>query len=300
MKMEKAKNATALSRRDHLFNAQRFDAEDYGYAAENPVCTEGTSDSERYLSCLRTPDGAPFVWKRTGFVCLKTCHGIDNVIVDSYDLFIDQQHACTLHICPYGHGSEKTPKGIAYAVQSESSGEPSESAASPKQENQAASDTRESHAEIPEGPTPSAVNVGDQTDAGVSGHERKRRSLRLISVALLAILAAAVIAGAWWFTHPNNPISPASDRTKAAPVSEVTATVKAPSPKAPGVTGYVQARSLNLRKEPNLESVILDTFAQGTVITILGEEGDWYRVAAGAQEGYMMKAFVATGEKPSL
>ena len=57
---------------------------------------------------------------------------------------------------------------------------------------------------------------------------------------------------------------------------------------------------MNLRKEPNLESVILDTFAQGTAITILGEEGDWYRVAAGAQEGYMMKAFVATGEKPFL
>jgi hypothetical protein len=93
MKMEKAKDATTLSRRDHLFRAQRFDAEDYGYAAENPVCTEGAGDSERYLSCLRTPDGAPFAWKRTGFVCLKTCHGIDNVIVDSYDLFTDQQYS---------------------------------------------------------------------------------------------------------------------------------------------------------------------------------------------------------------
>ncbi|HQP06883.1 MAG: SH3 domain-containing protein [Smithella sp.] len=57
---------------------------------------------------------------------------------------------------------------------------------------------------------------------------------------------------------------------------------------------------MNLRKEPNLESVILDTFAQGTAITILGEEGDWYRVAAGAKEGYMMKALVASGGKPSL
>ena len=57
---------------------------------------------------------------------------------------------------------------------------------------------------------------------------------------------------------------------------------------------------MNLRKEPNLESVILDTFAQGTAITILGEEGDWYRVAAGAKEGYMMKALGASGGKPSL
>jgi hypothetical protein len=198
MKMEKAKDATTLSRRDHLFRAQRFDAEDYGYAAENPVCTEGAGDSERYLSCLRTPDGAPFAWKRTGFVCLKTCHGIDNVIVDSYDLFTDQQYVCTLHICPYGHGSDKTPKGIAYTVQPEISGQPSESAASPKREDLTVSDAKEGHAHLPEETiSQTATDAGDRISAGISDQKRKRRSLRLIPVALLAILAAAVIAGAW-------------------------------------------------------------------------------------------------------
>lgn len=304
MKMEKAKDATPLSRRNHLFRAQRFDAEDYGYAAENPVCTEGASDSERYLSCLRTPDGAPYAWKRTGFVCLKTCHGIDNVLVDSYDLFVDHQYACALYICPYGHGSNRTPKGIDYLAQtdaSEQAGQPSESATSPERENQTVSVKKEDRANQPEGTIPKTANdAGDQNSPKISDRKRKHRSLRLIPVALLAILAAAVIAGAWWIFRPDEPMSPAPVQTKAAPISAAATITEAPAPKAPEVAGYVQARSLNLRKEPNLESVTLGTFSQGTAITILGEEGDWYRVAAGDQEGYMMKAFVTRVEKPPL
>lgn len=304
MKMEKAKDATPLSRRDHLFRAQRFNAEDYGYTAENPVCTSGAGDSERYLSCLRTPDGESYVWKRTGFVCLKTCHGIDNVIVDSYDLFVHDQYACTLHICPYSHGSDKTPKGIAYAAQpdaSEQAAQPSESATNPERENQEASDIKQGLAEISEATIPqSASDVSKRNSIRISDRKRNRRSLRLVTVALLAMFAAALIAGAWWFTHPDDPISPVSVETKAAPIFAVPTITEAPAPKAPEVAGYVQVRSLNMRKEPKLESVILGAFPQGTVINILGEEGDWYRVAAGNREGYMLKAFVARGEKPSL
>ena len=63
------------------------------------------------------------------------------------------------------------------------------------------------------------------------------------------------------------------------------------------ITGYINARSVNLRSEPTVDSQPLGGYARGTALTIVGEKGDWYRVVIGNHDGYMMKSFVVKGTK---
>ncbi len=61
---------------------------------------------------------------------------------------------------------------------------------------------------------------------------------------------------------------------------------------------YVNAKSLNLRKEPNTGSVILSRYARNTTLIIVGEIGDWYRVIIEDKEGYMIKDAIGKGAIP--
>ncbi|MCK9906420.1 SH3 domain-containing protein, partial [Frankia sp. Cpl3] len=46
--------------------------------------------------------------------------------------------------------------------------------------------------------------------------------------------------------------------------------------------------NVNLRSEPNTNSSILTTLAQGASLTVLGQQGDWYQVKAnGNQTGWV-------------
>jgi len=49
---------------------------------------------------------------------------------------------------------------------------------------------------------------------------------------------------------------------------------------------------LHLRDRPSRSGVSLGKFYSGTQVDILGEEGDWYQVRVGWQEGYMMKDYI--------
>ena len=57
------------------------------------------------------------------------------------------------------------------------------------------------------------------------------------------------------------------------------------------VNGDLRDR-LHLRNKPSRGGESLGKFFSGTQVEILGEEGDWYHVRVGWQEGYMMKEFV--------
>ena len=51
--------------------------------------------------------------------------------------------------------------------------------------------------------------------------------------------------------------------------------------------GYIHRDSVNLREEPNTSAKLLATLPRGTELRVLGESGDWYRVQAGTQTGYI-------------
>lgn len=94
------------------------------------------------------------------------------------------------------------------------------------------------------------------------------------------------------------PLTQASERKEAT---------EAPAPGSDGtgasaqnilnIAGYINARFVNLRSEPTADSQRLGGYARGTLLRIVGEKGDWYRVVIGNQDGYMMKSFVVKGTK---
>lgn len=58
-------------------------------------------------------------------------------------------------------------------------------------------------------------------------------------------------------------------------------------------TGYVTSDGINFRQEPNTDSKILKTFIQNAKVTILLEEGNWYKIKHNDQEGYILKMYVS-------
>jgi cell wall-associated NlpC family hydrolase len=58
-------------------------------------------------------------------------------------------------------------------------------------------------------------------------------------------------------------------------------------------TGYITSDGINFREEPNTDSKILKTFLQNAKLTILLEEGNWYKVKYNDLEGYVLKTYVS-------
>lgn len=102
----------AANNRNKLFAGQRTDDPDYGYTTTNPIITSTISMSEEYLEKLRTMNGIPFTWTRTGSYCMREIHGVESVMVDEYQLYLDGQEHKKIYICPYGHSSSFVPQGM--------------------------------------------------------------------------------------------------------------------------------------------------------------------------------------------
>ena len=105
----------AGERRDKLFKGQRTEDTDYGYSPENPIMTSTISSSDDYLRKLRTTDKKSFTWKRIGSFSMQEVHGVENVIVDGYLLYLDGEEYKEIYICPYGHTSVSAPQGLLLA-----------------------------------------------------------------------------------------------------------------------------------------------------------------------------------------
>jgi len=71
-----------------------------------------------------------------------------------------------------------------------------------------------------------------------------------------------------------------------------------PAPTPEPIIGYIDARSLNMREGPTIDSDVVKEYEGGQHIEIVGEDGDWYKVAIGSNMGYMLKEYIVTNESP--
>ena len=58
-------------------------------------------------------------------------------------------------------------------------------------------------------------------------------------------------------------------------------------------TAYITSTGINFREKANTDSKVLKVFAQNAKVTILEEQGDWYKIRHNDQEGYVLKAYVS-------
>lgn len=58
-------------------------------------------------------------------------------------------------------------------------------------------------------------------------------------------------------------------------------------------TAYITSTGINFREEANTDSKVLKVFAQNAKVTILEEQGDWYKIKHNDQEGYVLKTYVS-------
>ncbi|MCH5323970.1 MAG: hypothetical protein J1E39_02040 [Eubacterium sp.] len=104
--------ADGQKKRDIIFEAQKPEDDTYGYSKNNPICTSGIESSEKYLSRLRTLSGEAFTWKRNGSLTLENYCSLDYIIIDEYQLFLNNKPHKIIYICPYGHNSKYSPLGM--------------------------------------------------------------------------------------------------------------------------------------------------------------------------------------------
>lgn len=109
----------------------------------------------------------------------------------------------------------------------------------------------------------------------------------VIIISLVVLFLAAIIIGSLFKANKSTQTSNTS-----VPIKIVT---------KPAVqNAYVNAESLNLREAPNTESVISGRYTRNTVLIIVGEIGDWYRVIIEDKEGYMIKEAIGKGAIPPI
>lgn len=58
-------------------------------------------------------------------------------------------------------------------------------------------------------------------------------------------------------------------------------------------TAYITSTGINFRQESSTDSKVLKVFAQNAKVTILEEQGDWYKIRHNDQEGYVLKTYVS-------
>lgn len=82
------------------------------------------------------------------------------------------------------------------------------------------------------------------------------------------------------------------------PASDTGGQAPAPNPTASLGTIKVNAPAVNLRSMPTTDSDLLTTMAQGTVLTVYGADGDWYRVQTpSGQTGWVANWLVTKPER---
>ena len=64
-------------------------------------------------------------------------------------------------------------------------------------------------------------------------------------------------------------------------------------------TGQVMADGVNMRKSPDKDSDVIDELDCGEEVTVIGEDGNWYRVIHSGELGYIRKDYVFTNSAGS-
>jgi len=113
-------------------------------------------------------------------------------------------------------------------------------------------------------------------------------------LAALALIIAILTAGFFFFQRNQGSAPPPSSSNEETAATEA---ASAEEPKPEGEVAYVSSETgLNLREEASTISRILQTLPNGTEVTILSDEGDWYLVEV-TTRGYVAKEYV-TKTKP--
>ena len=101
-------------RRIQLDSSKNINDANYGLIPTNPIYTYSIDDSEKYLKKLLTDKNQNISWKREGSICMKNIAGVENVMVDIYNIFllVGNEKIADIYICPYGLNSEYIPKGF--------------------------------------------------------------------------------------------------------------------------------------------------------------------------------------------
>lgn len=77
-------------------------------------------------------------------------------------------------------------------------------------------------------------------------------------------------------------------------------TTKKPEENNLNKTGYITTDGINFRQKANTDSKVLKTFATNAKVTILKEEGDWYKIKHNDKEGYVLKTYVSEKKLPEV
>mgnify|MGYP004607516329 CR=1 FL=1 len=99
-------------RRIMLAKGQCPDNPNYGYSDENPIMISSIFKINEYLKRLRTEDGQKFTWHRKGSFCKPELFGVKDVMIDIYQLLLDEKEYAVIYICPYAPCSYDAPKGM--------------------------------------------------------------------------------------------------------------------------------------------------------------------------------------------
>lgn len=96
-----------------LKGREQVHLENYGLSADNPIYTLNAAYTELYLKRICTYDGYGFTWQWRG--SLKACcHGIENVPIDRYELFLYGKHYADLFFVMNLLPAKFPPAGLKY------------------------------------------------------------------------------------------------------------------------------------------------------------------------------------------
>ncbi len=110
------------------FPENRINERDYGFSSQNPIMTASVSDSRDYLARLQTADGLPLEWERLRSVYVKELYGIQDAIVDEYQLAINGDNYRKIYIYPNGENDSVAPRGMMLEGKYDYENNPSSSA----------------------------------------------------------------------------------------------------------------------------------------------------------------------------
>ena len=103
----------AQKQRPALLDNQHVWEPNYGLDKSNPIISDSLQGTTAYLSRLCTSDRKTFTW--SGYTSIRAdVHGMPNVGVDKYTLFLDGQPYTDLYFVPYVGTAEFPPAGLCF------------------------------------------------------------------------------------------------------------------------------------------------------------------------------------------
>lgn len=128
----------------------------------------------------------------------------------------------------------------------------------------------------------------------------KRLLIMLLCVALLIACTACFRAPDVETPTKTSDTTTTTTTASSATTTTTTTTTTAADPNAPGVVGFTSypatgwaTDSLIVRDAPSKEGKYIGGLAKGSDITVLGKEGDWYRISYNSAEvGWTDAAYV--------